>query len=584
MKGFAHSVSTAAFLGLVTLPQVTVTGQSWMQDPSANQGLVDGEGTKKQQSAATTAVLDGNDPQQRGLGETGYDDALDVQGSPKARAFNALRRRKYWATTEFRASTTTCHANNGDSSSASSFHKTLPHDEYGQVDPDAFEALLECVAEGDFDKCEQVPAGDESGFLIQPIGGNAVDFTGPASSALTAPSAPALNSEEVAANMAELYWMALTRDVPFSKYGENEDTVAAAENLATMPGFAKMTGVAVGMDGKADPQSQLFRSTAVGVETGPMISQLLVKDFTLDSITVTPKMTTFVPGVDYMTDYDEWLHIQNGGSPSVVPAEDSEKRYIRNARDLSRLVVTDTIYTEMFRAALILLGEGAISKAGFNGPYANSTRQKGFVSYGASHVMKILGSAEVAQRSSWFQKWNVHMYARPEAFAGTIHNVILGNIDVDVDASILGNTELLERVASQNAIQNGQTGNPMPTYLLSQATAGGSPSHPSYPAGHAVQNGAYATVLKALVGLERGGSCFSDPVFPDDEGLTLQPYTGDDCLTYEGEINKLAVNIAFGRAMDGVHWRFDSEEGLRLGETIGVRMLQEVNYTHTMLQ
>ncbi|CAN0440323.1 unnamed protein product, partial [Laminaria digitata] len=32
--------------------------------------------------------------------------------------------------------------------------------------------------------------------------------------------------------------------------------------------------------------------------------------------------------------------------------------------------------------------------------------------------------------------------------------------------------------------------------LVGQATAGGSPSHPSYPAGHAVQNGAYATVLK----------------------------------------------------------------------------------------
>ena len=29
--------------------------------------------------------------------------------------------------------------------------------------------------------------------------------------------------------------------------------------------------------------------------------------------------------------------------------------------------------------------------------------------------------------------------------------------------------------------------------------------------------------------------------------MTLLPYTGDDCLTYEGEINKLAVNVAFGR-------------------------------------
>ena len=30
------------------------------------------------------------------------------------------------------------------------------------------------------------------------------------------------------------------------------------------------------------------------------------------------------------------------------------------------------------------------------------------------------------------------------------------------------------------------------------------------------------------------------------------------------------------RGMDGVHWRFDSEEGLILGETIGVRILQQV--------
>lgn len=28
--------------------------------------------------------------------------------------------------------------------------------------------------------------------------------------------------------MAEVYWMSLTRDVPFSKYGEDETTIAAA--------------------------------------------------------------------------------------------------------------------------------------------------------------------------------------------------------------------------------------------------------------------------------------------------------------------------------------------------------------------
>ena len=41
-----------------------------------------------------------------------------------------------------------------------------------------------------------------------------------------------------------------------------------------MPGFADMNGVAVGPDGRADPQSQLFRSSALGVENGPFISQV----------------------------------------------------------------------------------------------------------------------------------------------------------------------------------------------------------------------------------------------------------------------------------------------------------------------
>ncbi|CAN0598386.1 unnamed protein product, partial [Laminaria digitata] len=42
-----------------------------------------------------------------------------------------------------------------------------------------------------------------------------------------------------------------------------------------MPGFADIVGVAVDPETRrADPQSQLFRSSAFGVETGPFISQV----------------------------------------------------------------------------------------------------------------------------------------------------------------------------------------------------------------------------------------------------------------------------------------------------------------------
>ena len=63
---------------------------------------------------------------------------------------------------------------------------------------------------------------------------------------------------------------------------------------------------------------------------------------------------------------------------------------------------------------MILLAEGAISRPGANGPYTSKTRQKGFVSFGPSHLMKLIGAGENAQRSSWYQKWNVHMFPRPE--------------------------------------------------------------------------------------------------------------------------------------------------------------------------
>ena len=51
---------------------------------------------------------------------------------------------------------------------------------------------------------------------------------------------------------------------------------------------------------------------------------------------------------------------------------------------------------------------------------------------------------------------------------------------------------------------------------------------------------------QALVGLDRGADCYPNSVFPDDDGLDLIDFKGS-CLTFEGEINKLAVNVAFGR-------------------------------------
>ena len=54
---------------------------------------------------------------------------------PAERAPNVLTQRTDWAETEFTASEGTVHVNNGDRSSAATFHKSLPHDSLGQVNP-----------------------------------------------------------------------------------------------------------------------------------------------------------------------------------------------------------------------------------------------------------------------------------------------------------------------------------------------------------------------------------------------------------------------------------------------------------------
>ncbi|MGB5758891.1 MAG: hypothetical protein WBM50_18405 [Acidimicrobiales bacterium] len=46
-------------------------------------------------------------------------------------------------------------------------------------------------------------------------------------------------------------------------------------------------------------------------------------------------------------------------------------------------------------------------------------------------------------------------------------------------------------------------------------------------------------------------------------------------LTVEGELNKLAANVAIGRDWAGVHYYSDSTESLRMGERIAIGILEE---------
>jgi hypothetical protein len=117
------------------------------------------------------------------------------------------------------------------------------------------------------------------------------------------------------------------------------------------------------------------------------------------------------------------------------------------------------------------------------------------------------------------------------------------------------------------------------TFLLPQAYPEGSPLHPSYGAGHATVAGACTTILKAWFD---ESFPISNPVVPTPDGTSLIPYAGPgyDQLTVGGELNKIAVNVAFGRNFAGIHWRSDGIESLKLGEEVAISILRDQRLTY----
>lgn len=76
--------------------------------------------------------------------------------------------------------------------------------------------------------------------------------------------------------------------------------------------------------------------------------------------------------------------------------------FIRNGRDLASIAFKDVVYTEAFRAALVLFKNGVLG--GSVGPYSDSERQHGFATFGAPHILTAMASASSSTRHAWYAK------------------------------------------------------------------------------------------------------------------------------------------------------------------------------------
>ncbi len=449
-------------------------------------------------------------------------------------------------------------ATNGDEAElpgfVATFSKSLPHDEKGEVDARAMRFLLKAIESGDHDDFERIPLGGQV-KLANPQAAFAFQLTGPDPSLVEIAPPPRFASPELAAEMVELYWQALARDVPFRAYGDHPLLAEAAEELSRLPGYR---GPKEG--GRVTP-AVLFRGTSAGDLVGPYVSQFLLRTIPLTPIRCEQRIRTAVAGIDYLTGWDEWRASQNGAIAGVNRF-DSAPVYLRNGRDLGEYMHRDFTYQAPLTAGLILLKLGVPADGG--NPYKHSRTQAPFTTFGAPYLLYLLALVtQVALTACWYQKWAVHRRLRPEELGGRVEAHRRGLARYPLDESLLG-ARALERLVERQG-----------TGLLPGAYPEGCPTHPAYPAGHAVIAGACVTVLKAFFDEK---AVVPDPVEAAVDGLSLVPWAGPP-LTVGGELDKLAANIGMGRNFGGIHWRTDLAQGLVVGEQVATQVLAELKGT-----
>jgi hypothetical protein len=516
-------------------------------------------------------------------GESSMAQAVEIAPTdPSTRTQNSKEIRKTAADNE-KALGVFPHPTNGDEelypNRIGNFSKTLPHDNFGEVDPAAYNALLFALSTGQFADFEAVPKGG-TGEYLNPMGGLAFNMEGPDSPATSFVAIPpAFASQAMGAQGAEVYWMAVCRDVPWDNYPTDPLIAAAVADLNSFPAYMGPRPVT--------PQN-IFRYDYPGGLIGPMVSQFVLRDFTYDGIPINGKTRLPRPvnggdGIEFLTTFQEWLDRLNGvavpaGAPAFQVRNEADLKYARSVRDLGRVGSSDTIYSTYFRAMIILNGFGGAAIDDGN-PYKASNRQGGFATFGGAHLSMLVGSVHKAERHTWYDKWNVHRYLRPDEFGGRLHLVKAGTKTYPIDAQLL-NSPVMPLIFEQNRLNNQRRfGLNEGSWLLSQQAAGGSPAHPSSGAGHAVTAGACITALKAWF---KEDQPFPLPHFEvTPEGERREVSGGIPGLTIGGELNKLAHNMSAGRDMFGVHWRVaDDLNGNFQGEEVAIRLLSEARATY----
>jgi hypothetical protein len=463
-------------------------------------------------------------------------------------------------------------------------------------------------------------AQNNNRVLVNPQAGYAFCQTGMDCASSTMPPAPNLSSASAGAEMLETYVFALCRDIKFDEYGTgtNSDNdgsgTSLTEKLATaLDSLGDSLKGPRNSAGNVDA-SVLLRGNSKGDLVGPYISQFLLAPlYPLFPAGCAP----FVAGLigvgnlnqdrlaheqqipiaqqrEFMVSWSDYIRTQNGEIPKTYVLSDYDQQHIRypiTGRDLGSYVHHDGPYEPYYNALNILLYRGAPLSS--TNPYVRGLHKNqgpGIVFGGLEAYAWIGEITQLAMKAAWAHKWRGQLRLRPEAMAAHIHQAKVTGINPynlhSCLFSIHNGIDILELIKTRNSLQATATYDPQlllsvqeaSTYLLGQMYPEGSPAHPSYPSGHATIAGACTTILKAMFNEKTPIKNVFTPIRVDplDQAkLTLYQASDSNSMTIGGELNKLASNIALGRSFGGVHYRSDGEEGIKLGEQIAIKFLQD---------
>ncbi|MEM1036359.1 MAG: vanadium-dependent haloperoxidase [Pseudomonadota bacterium] len=370
-----------------------------------------------------------------------------------------------------------------------------------------------------------------------PTAGYVFDLQGPDAQAVTMPPAPrafprAGRTEpdaELVADMAEVYWFGLLRDVPFSHFKKGRKNkgnypatpsgvdVGDAINYLKKLDFYKKDfprygavkgknyGAACSVRPHADTLSaqNIFRGQTPGDQIGPYISQFLLigndgaggaDDKATDglikygSIRIDQRVREAKAHVDYMTVWNEYLDVQDGANvsrtqkfvsnPNSAGGAGDNFRFIATPRDLATYVHFDALYEAYLNACLWLLSAGAPLDPDFKKVAGEPDGAvEGFALYGGPHILSLV--TEVATRALKavrYQKFQNHLRLRPEALAGLLAaepDIAKPTVDPLIDALKAPNgrnvVDLLAKVQSHNQAVNSKNRKKMGQYLAAQS-------------------------------------------------------------------------------------------------------------------